>query len=148
MKFYSSLQVCSQIAAQRAANPDLDKLYITKEGSTGPVDQLFMDTAVYTRNRCFRLAFSSKSGKKSFLVPSRRFKCKETVSSWSHIFFVMKWIHFWVPKLNWSCLLIIPSYCFAIMLSKCFYESFCLNSGPHQTFQIEVCTSVSMLAGI
>jgi len=36
-----------------------------------------MDTAVYTRNRCFRLAFSSKSGKKSFLVPSRRFKCKE-----------------------------------------------------------------------
>ena len=81
MKFYSSLQVCSQIAAQRAAKPDLDKLYITKESSTGPVDQLFMDTAVYTRNRCFRLAFSSKSGKKSFLVPSRRFKCKETVSS-------------------------------------------------------------------
>ncbi|XP_039825181.1 DNA-directed primase/polymerase protein-like isoform X2 [Panicum virgatum] len=78
MKFYSSLQVCSQIAAQRAAKPDLDKLYITKESSTDPVDQLFMDTAVYTRNRCFRLAFSSKSGKKSFLVPSRRFKCKET----------------------------------------------------------------------
>ncbi|PUZ71969.1 hypothetical protein GQ55_2G356100 [Panicum hallii var. hallii] len=70
-------EVCSQIAAHRAANPDLDKLYITKENSTGPVDQLFMDTAVYTRNRCFRLAFSSKSGKKSFLVPSRRFKCKE-----------------------------------------------------------------------
>ncbi|KAK8460374.1 hypothetical protein SEVIR_2G319800v4 [Setaria viridis] len=71
-------EVCSQIAAQRAANPNLDKLYITKESSsTGPVDQLFMDTAVYSRNRCFRLAFSSKSGKNSFLVPSRRFKCKE-----------------------------------------------------------------------
>ncbi|CAN6168018.1 unnamed protein product [Urochloa humidicola] len=71
-------EVCSQIAAERAANPNLNKLYITKEGSsTGPVDQLFMDTAVYSRNRCFRLVFSSKSGKKSFLVPSRRFKCKE-----------------------------------------------------------------------
>ncbi|OEL19097.1 hypothetical protein BAE44_0019875 [Dichanthelium oligosanthes] len=77
-KFFSSPQVCSQIAAQRAANPNLDKLYITKESSsTGPVDQLFMDTAVYSRNRCFRLAFSSKFGKKSFLVPSKRFKCKE-----------------------------------------------------------------------
>ncbi|XP_062188595.1 uncharacterized protein LOC133891905 [Phragmites australis] len=71
-------EVCSQIAAQRAANPNLDKLYITKNSScTGPVEQLFMDTAVYSRNRCFRLAFSSKSGKKSFLVPTRRFKCKE-----------------------------------------------------------------------
>lgn len=36
-----------------------------------------MDTAVYSRNRCFRLAFSSKSGKKSFLVPTRRFKYQE-----------------------------------------------------------------------
>ncbi|KAF8700733.1 hypothetical protein HU200_034086 [Digitaria exilis] len=71
-------EVCSQIAAERAANPNLDKLYITKESSsTGPSDHLFMDTAVYSRNRCFRLAFSSKSGKKSFLVHSRRFKCKE-----------------------------------------------------------------------
>ncbi|OQU89936.1 hypothetical protein SORBI_3002G297500 [Sorghum bicolor] len=70
-------EVCSQIAAQRAANPDLDKLYITKESSSGPIDQLFMDTAVYSRNRCFRLVFSSKSGKKSFLVPTKRFKCQE-----------------------------------------------------------------------
>jgi len=80
MTFYSYPQVCSQIAAQRAANPDLDKLYITKESSSGPVDQLFMDTAVYSRNRCFRLVFSSKSGKKSFLVPTKRFKCQEMVS--------------------------------------------------------------------
>ncbi|TVU39374.1 hypothetical protein EJB05_12788 [Eragrostis curvula] len=71
-------EVCSQIAAERAANPNLDKLYIKKDSSSsGPVDQLFMDTAVYSRNRCFRLPFSSKSGKKSFLVPTRRFKCKE-----------------------------------------------------------------------
>ncbi|KAJ1290833.1 hypothetical protein BS78_02G273100 [Paspalum vaginatum] len=71
-------EVCSQIAAQRASNPNLGKLYITKDSSsTGPVEQLFMDTAVYSRNRCFRLVFSSKSGKKSFLVPTRRFKCQE-----------------------------------------------------------------------
>ncbi|XP_062186501.1 uncharacterized protein LOC133890073 isoform X2 [Phragmites australis] len=71
-------EVCSQIAVQRAADPNLDKLYITKDSSsTGPVDELFIDTAVYSRNRCFRLAFSSKSGKKSFLVPTGRFKCKE-----------------------------------------------------------------------
>ncbi|ONM56966.1 DNA primases [Zea mays] len=70
-------EVCSQIAAQRTTNHDLDKLYITKEISSGPVDRLFMDTAVYSRNRCFRLVFSSKSGKKSFLVPTKRFKCQE-----------------------------------------------------------------------
>lgn len=70
-------EICSRIAAQRAANPNLDKLYITKDSSgTEPVDQLFVDTAVYSRNRCFRLAFSSKSGKKSFLVATGRFKCK------------------------------------------------------------------------
>uniref|UniRef100_A0A453AMI1 DNA-directed primase/polymerase protein n=1 Tax=Aegilops tauschii subsp. strangulata TaxID=200361 RepID=A0A453AMI1_AEGTS len=69
-------EICSRIAAQRAANPNLDKLYITKDSGAEPVDQLFVDTAVYSRNRCFRLAFSSKSGKKSFLVATGRFKCK------------------------------------------------------------------------
>ncbi|KAM3372164.1 hypothetical protein ACQJBY_019187 [Aegilops geniculata] len=70
-------EICSRIAAQRATNPNLDKLYITKDSSGAePVDQLFVDTAVYSRNRCFRLAFSSKSGKKSFLVATGRFKCK------------------------------------------------------------------------
>ncbi|VAH26193.1 unnamed protein product [Triticum turgidum subsp. durum] len=82
MKYYSSPQICSRIAAQRAANPNLDKLYITKDSSGAePADQLFVDTAVYSRNRCFRLAFSSKSGKKSFLVATGRFKCKNMVSS-------------------------------------------------------------------
>ncbi|XP_015694625.1 DNA-directed primase/polymerase protein [Oryza brachyantha] len=70
-------EICSRIAAQRAANPNFEKLYITKDRScTGPSDHLFMDTAVYSRNRCFRLAFSSKSGKKSFLVATGRFKYK------------------------------------------------------------------------
>uniref|UniRef100_A0A0E0LKD6 DNA-directed primase/polymerase protein n=1 Tax=Oryza punctata TaxID=4537 RepID=A0A0E0LKD6_ORYPU len=70
-------EICSRIASQRAANPNFDKLYITKDSScTGLADHLFMDTAVYSRNRCFRLAFSSKSGKKSFLVATERFKRK------------------------------------------------------------------------
>ncbi|EEE67132.1 hypothetical protein OsJ_24177 [Oryza sativa Japonica Group] len=70
-------EICSRIASQRAANPNFDKLYITKDSScTGHADHLFMDIAVYSRNRCFRLAFSSKSGKKSFLVATERFKHK------------------------------------------------------------------------
>uniref|UniRef100_A0A0D3GQS4 DNA-directed primase/polymerase protein n=1 Tax=Oryza barthii TaxID=65489 RepID=A0A0D3GQS4_9ORYZ len=70
-------EICSRIASQRAANPNFNKLYITKDSScTGRADHLFMDTAVYSRNRCFRLAFSSKSGKKSFLVATERFKHK------------------------------------------------------------------------
>lgn len=106
MMFYSSPQVCSRIAAQRATNPHLDKLYITKDSSSmGLVDQLFMDTAVYSRNRCFRLAFSSKSGKKSFLVPTGRFKCQEMVSPWSYgLFFYTKWTCWSVLKVNSSCL--------------------------------------------
>ncbi|GKA88925.1 hypothetical protein Tco_0810737 [Tanacetum coccineum] len=38
---------------------------------------LFIDTAVYSKNRCFRLHLSSKAGKNSVLLPTRRFKCKE-----------------------------------------------------------------------
>lgn len=80
LKYCSSLQICSRIASQRAANPNFDKLYITKDSScTGHADHLFMDIAVYSRNRCFRLAFSSKSGKKSFLVATERFKHKNMV---------------------------------------------------------------------
>ncbi|KAF9602582.1 hypothetical protein IFM89_029881 [Coptis chinensis] len=41
-----------------------------------PLHHLFVDTAVYSRNRCFRLALSSKAGKKSILLPTSRFKCK------------------------------------------------------------------------
>lgn len=39
-----------------------------------------MDTAVYTRNRCFRLALSSKAGKNSMLLPTGRFKAKDMQS--------------------------------------------------------------------
>ncbi|WOL06285.1 DNA-directed primase/polymerase protein isoform X2 [Canna indica] len=68
-------EVCSRISSQRGSNSQLGKLYIAKD-STSPDLQLFLDSAVYTRNRCFRLAFSSKAGKNSFLLPTGRFKCK------------------------------------------------------------------------
>ncbi|GJU33719.1 hypothetical protein Tco_1182073 [Tanacetum coccineum] len=46
---------------------------------SSPADSgyLFIDTAVYSKNRCFRLHLSSKAGKNSVLLPTGRFKCKE-----------------------------------------------------------------------
>ncbi|KAK1272890.1 hypothetical protein QJS04_geneDACA013180 [Acorus gramineus] len=71
------VEICSRIEGSRKRDVRLDNLYVSKElrHPEHPC-QLFIDTAVYSRNRCFRLAFSSKAGKNSFLLPTRRFKCK------------------------------------------------------------------------
>ncbi|KAJ0967846.1 hypothetical protein J5N97_024763 [Dioscorea zingiberensis] len=70
-------EVCANISSLRGNDPQVDKLYIKKDSScTSSETQLFLDSAVYTRNRCFRLVLSSKAGKKSFLLPTKRFKCK------------------------------------------------------------------------
>ncbi|WOL10079.1 DNA-directed primase/polymerase protein isoform X4 [Canna indica] len=71
-------EVCSRISSQRGSNSQLGKLYIAKDSTSSDL-QLFLDSAVYTRNRCFRLAFSSKAGKNSFLLPTGHFKCKNMV---------------------------------------------------------------------
>ncbi|XP_068635004.1 uncharacterized protein [Aristolochia californica] len=70
-------EICSQISDARSCKSSLEKLFISKD-SSGPENpcHLFLDSAVYSRNRCFRLALSSKAGKKSVLLPSGRFKCK------------------------------------------------------------------------
>lgn len=79
------LQVCANIASLRGNDPQVDKLYIKKESScTSSETQLFLDGAVYTRNRCFRLVLSSKAGKESFLLPTERFKCKGLVCQQFH----------------------------------------------------------------
>lgn len=66
----------------REKDKNYDKLLISKGGNSADSDfHLFVDTAVYSRNRCFRLPFSSKAGKNSVLVPSGRFKCKDMVRS-------------------------------------------------------------------
>ncbi|KAL7254166.1 hypothetical protein ACSBR1_008546 [Camellia fascicularis] len=70
-------EVCSRICSARESDGRLEKLLVSKDsGSAGSPCQLFVDTAVYSRNRCFRLPLSSKAGKNSILLPTGRFKCK------------------------------------------------------------------------
>ncbi|PIA34268.1 hypothetical protein AQUCO_03800095v1 [Aquilegia coerulea] len=70
-------EICSRICSARDSDCRLQKLFISKDSSSNEFPhQLFVDTAVYSRNRCFRLALSSKAGKKSYLLPTKRFKCK------------------------------------------------------------------------
>ncbi|CAN1755315.1 DNA-directed primase/polymerase protein [Linum perenne] len=69
-------EVCSRISALKAKDERYSTLYIRKDSnSTEHPSHLFIDNAVYTRNRCFRMALSSKAGKSSFLLPTQRFKC-------------------------------------------------------------------------
>ncbi|KAG8381247.1 hypothetical protein BUALT_Bualt06G0102700 [Buddleja alternifolia] len=71
-------EICSRIHCYRERDENFGKLFISKASNSADSHcQLFVDTAVYTRNRCFRLPLSSKAGKSSFLLPSGRFKCKD-----------------------------------------------------------------------
>jgi hypothetical protein len=73
-------QICSRILSARKSDGRFERLFVKKDStSTESSSQLLVDTAVYTRNRCFRLALSSKAGKKSVLFPTGRFKCKDMV---------------------------------------------------------------------
>ena len=57
-----------------------ENMFVRKDSSSAvPPSQLFIDAAVYSRNRCFRVALSSKAGKNSVLLPTERFKCKDMV---------------------------------------------------------------------
>ena len=50
-----------------------EELFIKKDSSSiESPSHLFVDNAVYSRNRCFRLALSSKAGKTSVLLPTGR----------------------------------------------------------------------------
>ncbi|KAL5718661.1 hypothetical protein ACHQM5_011540 [Ranunculus cassubicifolius] len=69
-------EICSRICSARKDDHKLENLFISKDSGPNELHHLFVDTAVYTRNRCFRLALSSKAGKKSILFPTKRFKCK------------------------------------------------------------------------
>ncbi|XP_042481034.1 DNA-directed primase/polymerase protein [Macadamia integrifolia] len=68
-------EICSRISRARESDKRFDELFVSKDSGTADV-QLFVDSAVYSRNRCFRLALSSKAGKNSVLLPTGRFKCK------------------------------------------------------------------------
>ncbi|MCL7042985.1 hypothetical protein MKW94_021433, partial [Papaver nudicaule] len=70
-------EICSRISCGKESDPKLKKLFVLKDSCSDEFPpQLFVDTAVYSRNRCFRLALSSKAGKSSVLLPTGRFKCK------------------------------------------------------------------------
>lgn len=72
-------QICSRISSANKRDGRFEKLFIRKDSSSADLghSQLFVDTAVYTRNRCFRLFLSSKAGKNSVLLPTGRFKTKD-----------------------------------------------------------------------
>ncbi|KAK2653993.1 hypothetical protein Ddye_013849 [Dipteronia dyeriana] len=70
-------EICSRIRSTSKRDETFEKLFIKRNATSESLSQLFVDTAVYTRNRCFRLALSSKAGKKSVLLPTGRFKCKD-----------------------------------------------------------------------
>lgn len=71
-------EICARIARLREIDIKFKQLYILKGDSCAESHSgLFLDCAVYTRNRCFRLPLSSKAGKNSFLLPTNRFKCKD-----------------------------------------------------------------------
>ncbi|KAA8539966.1 hypothetical protein F0562_026658 [Nyssa sinensis] len=71
-------EVCSRLYSARERDGRYEELFVSKDSSSVDVPcQLFVDTAVYSRNRCFRLPLSSKAGKNSVLLPTGRFKCRD-----------------------------------------------------------------------
>ncbi|EEF49044.1 conserved hypothetical protein [Ricinus communis] len=70
-------EICSRILSSREKDGRYKKLFVRKGSSSESASQPFIDTAVYSRNRVFRLALSSKAGKNSVLLPTGRFKCKD-----------------------------------------------------------------------
>ncbi|WOG86485.1 hypothetical protein DCAR_0205694 [Daucus carota subsp. sativus] len=70
-------EICSRIQNERGRDGRFEKLFILKDRNSSHVNkEVFIDRAVYSRNRCFRLPLSSKARKTSILVPTGRFKCR------------------------------------------------------------------------
>ena len=73
-------QICSRVSSGKFKDGQHEKLFIKKDSSSvDSPSQLYVDTAVYSRNRCFRLALSSKVGKSYVLLPTGNFKAKDMV---------------------------------------------------------------------
>eukprot|EP00250_Pteridium_aquilinum_P003703 c14008_g1_i2 orf=149-2014(+) len=71
-------KLCCRLDRRRHSDESINYLYVLKGQSRKDCSsQLFVDQAVYSRNRSFRLPFSSKAGKTSRLLPSGRFRCKD-----------------------------------------------------------------------
>ncbi|XP_038880469.1 DNA-directed primase/polymerase protein isoform X2 [Benincasa hispida] len=65
-------EICSRICNAKVEGR-YEELFVRKDSSSTEFpSHLFVDNAVYSRNRCFRLALSSKAGKISMLLPTGR----------------------------------------------------------------------------
>ncbi|BBN17832.1 DNA-directed primase/polymerase protein [Marchantia polymorpha subsp. ruderalis] len=70
------VEICRRIHNQRDANEDYSRLFVLQGESLASYHtELYIDQAVYSRNRSFRLPFSSKAGKAAKLLPTMRFRC-------------------------------------------------------------------------
>ncbi|CAM6107019.1 unnamed protein product [Calypogeia fissa] len=68
-------EICKRIHHSKDSNKDFSCLFVQAESRPAHHTELFVDQGVYSRNRSFRLAFSSKAGKTAKLMPTKRFRC-------------------------------------------------------------------------
>lgn len=68
-------EICKRSNDLRESNDEIGRMFVL-QGESGATHQTqsFIDVAVYTRNRAFRLPFSSKAGKTALLLPTNRFR--------------------------------------------------------------------------
>jgi hypothetical protein len=82
--FECAWQICKRCNDLRDTDDEISKLFVLQgESRAAHEAKLFVDVAVYTRNRAFRLPYSSKAGKTSLLLPTSRFGSSNLVSSHS-----------------------------------------------------------------
>lgn len=91
-----TLQLCTRINSLRDSDDRIGRLFVLQGDSRADYHtSLFIDLGVYTRNRSFRLPFSSKAGKTALLLPTRRFRCSNLVSPYYKLYlknFIIPWI--------------------------------------------------------
>ncbi|KAI3990527.1 hypothetical protein MKX01_022827, partial [Papaver californicum] len=82
--------ICSRIFCGIESDPRLKMLFVLKDSCSDELPpQLFVDTAVYPRNRYFRLALSSKAGKSSVLSPTGGSNVRAWYGTLFHIAFLI-----------------------------------------------------------
>lgn len=71
-------EICKRSNELRESDDEICKMFVL-QGDSRAAHQahIFVDVAVYSRNRAFRLPFSSKAGKISFLLPTSRFSASK-----------------------------------------------------------------------
>ncbi|GLJ36665.1 hypothetical protein SUGI_0737630 [Cryptomeria japonica] len=71
-------EICARKAKLREIDSKFNQLCVLKSNNPSQsCSELFVDSAVYSRNRCFRLSLSSKEGKNFFSLANRSFQMQE-----------------------------------------------------------------------